>query len=79
MSENIPEMKFKKTRIIKTPYIDNAPYQPVYEDKGESCIVVDDKYVEGLAKPVKFQYIYCILSRSRQISNFNNFKSRVDR
>lgn len=68
MPENIPEIKFKKIGIIKTPYINDAPYQPVDKDKGELCVAVDGKYVEGLAKVEKFQYIYVVyyLGRIRE-------------
>jgi tRNA-Thr(GGU) m(6)t(6)A37 methyltransferase TsaA len=68
MYENIGLIKFKKIGVIKTPYMDDAPYQPVDEDKGEFCIIIDDKYVEGLAKLGKFRYIYVIyyLDRARE-------------
>ncbi len=68
MHKESASFKFKKIGVIKTPYIDNAPYQPVEEDKGEFCIVLDDKYAEGLAKLEKFRYIYVIyyLDRARE-------------
>ncbi|MBN1694446.1 hypothetical protein JW879_03485 [candidate division WOR-3 bacterium] len=50
MEEDFTSIKFKKIGIKKTPYINDAPYQPVKEDKGKFCIVLDGKYVEGLAK-----------------------------
>ena len=40
--------KLQQIGVIRTPYIDNAPYQPVDEDEGEFRIVVDEKYVDGL-------------------------------
>jgi len=68
MHEENTSFKLKKIGVIKTPYMDNAPYQPVEEDKGKFCIVFDDKYVEGLAKLEKFRYIYVIyyLDRARE-------------
>ncbi len=52
--------KFRQIGIIKTPYIDSAPYQPVREDKGEFCIEVDPQYINGLNKLAKFHYIYAM-------------------
>jgi len=40
--------KLQQIGVIRTPYIDNAPYQPVDEDEGEFRIVVDEKYAAGL-------------------------------
>ncbi len=42
------KLEFKQIGVIRTPYIDNAPYQPVDEDKGEFYIALDGKYAEGL-------------------------------
>ncbi len=50
----------KQIGLIRTPYTDNAPYQPVDEDKGDFRIVVDSQYVRGLYKLAKFRYIYVI-------------------
>ena len=57
MSKNI---QFKSIGLIRTPYIDNAPYQPVDEDKGEFRIVLDTKYTDGLVELSSFRYIYVI-------------------
>jgi tRNA (Thr-GGU) A37 N-methylase len=46
----IKTIKFKQIGIIRTPYIDNAPYQSIKEGKGEFRIVVDSKYTKGLLK-----------------------------
>jgi len=52
--------EFKQIGVIRTPYIDNAPYQPVDEDEGEFRIVLDAKYVDGLANLASFAYLYAI-------------------
>ena len=52
--------KFKSIGVIRTPYIDNAPYQPIDEDKGEFRIVLKQKYTEGLLDLDSFRYIYVI-------------------
>lgn len=54
------DFEFKQIGVIRTPYIDNAPYQPVDDDKGEFRIVVDEKYFGGLSKLASFRYIYVI-------------------
>jgi len=50
----------KSIGIIRTPYINKAPYQPVDEDKGDFRIVLDSKYAEGLVDLNSFRYIYVI-------------------
>ncbi len=60
MYEHNGLIKFKKIGVIKTPYIDDAPFQPIDEDKGEFCIIIDNAYVEGLAELEKFIYIYIL-------------------
>ncbi len=68
MYEHNGLIKFKKIGVIKTPYIDDAPFQPIDEDKGEFCIIIDNAYVEGLAELEKFIYIYIIyyLDRAKE-------------
>ena len=39
--------------VIRTPYTDNAPYQPVDKDKGDFRIIVDSQYVGGLSYKYK--------------------------
>jgi len=53
-------LEFKKIGVIKTPYINNAPYQPVDEDKGDFRIVLEQRYTDGLFKLGSFRYIYVI-------------------
>lgn len=52
--------EFKQIGVIRTPYIDNAPYQPVEEDKGEFRIVLEPQYARGLSGLATFRYIYAI-------------------
>ena len=52
--------KLKQIGVIRTPYIDNAPYQPVEEDEDDFRIVVEPQYTGGLYKLAKFRYIYVI-------------------
>jgi tRNA (Thr-GGU) A37 N-methylase len=48
------KLKFMQIGVIRTPYIKNAPYQPVDEDEGEFRIVVDEKYADGLVELKSF-------------------------
>jgi tRNA-Thr(GGU) m(6)t(6)A37 methyltransferase TsaA len=50
----------KQIGVIRTPYTDNAPYQPVADDEGDFRIVVDPKYREGLRDLDRFRYIYVL-------------------
>lgn len=56
------EMHFEINRIgfIRTPYIDDAPYQPLEDSEGEFRIVLDPRYESGLHKLSTFRYIYVI-------------------
>jgi len=51
---------FKQIGVIRTPYTDNAPYQPVADDTGDFCIVVDPPYRNGLQDLDRFRYIYVL-------------------
>jgi tRNA-Thr(GGU) m(6)t(6)A37 methyltransferase TsaA len=53
-------LKLKRIGVIRTPYKENAPYQPVQNDQGEFQIVIDSQYMNGLSKLDTFNYIYVI-------------------
>ena len=46
--------------VIRTPYIDKAPYQPVDNDSGEFRVVLNEEYTEGLSDLDRFRYMYVI-------------------
>lgn len=52
--------EFQQIGIIRTPYVDAAPYQPVTNDEGEFRIVIHPEYTEGLADLTTFRYIYVL-------------------
>ena len=52
--------KLKQIGVIRTPYTDNTPYQPVEEDEGDFRVVVEPQYTDGLYKLAEFRYIYVI-------------------
>lgn len=66
MLENI-NYKFEPIGVIKTPYQNNAPYQPVDTDEEEFYAIIDHKYAEGLSDLKKFHYIYLIFYADRII------------
>ena len=51
---------FRQIGVIKTPYTDDAPYQPLEDDEGEFRVVVHHRYTRGLYKLAEFRYIYVI-------------------
>lgn len=53
-------INFNQIGIIRTPYKNNAPYQPVHEDEGNFYIEINPQYIDGLYKLSKFYYIYVI-------------------
>jgi tRNA-Thr(GGU) m(6)t(6)A37 methyltransferase TsaA len=59
-AKGIVSFNLKQIGFIRTPYIDNAPYQPVEEDEGDFRIVVEPRYTGGLYRLTKFRYIYVI-------------------
>ena len=52
--------KLEQIGTIKTPYRDNAPYQPIDTDEGEFYIKINHQYLDGLNELKKFHYIYVI-------------------
>ena len=58
--EDHADYQLKPIGVIRTPYVDNAPYQPVPDDEGDFRICVDDPYDEGLLGLDQFRYIYVI-------------------
>ena len=54
------KIELKSIGVIRTPYIDRAPYQPVDDDEGDFRVVVDNEYAEGLSGLATFRYIYVI-------------------
>ena len=59
-TEEIVSFELKQIGVIRTPYTDNAPYQPVEEDEGDFRIVVEPQYTDGLYQLARFRYIYVI-------------------
>jgi len=59
-TEGIVCFDLKRIGVIRTPYTDNAPYQPVEGDEGDFRIVVEPQYADGLHKLSGFHYIYVI-------------------
>ena len=58
--EDHADYRLKPIGVIRTPYVDNAPYQPVIDDDGEFRICVDPAYADGLQDLDRFRYIYVI-------------------
>ena len=59
------DYRLEQIGIIKTPYRDRAPYQPVDTDEEGFYIIIDDKYVDGLSELETFSYIYLIYYADR--------------
>lgn len=53
-------LEIRQIGVIRTPYINNAPYQPVRDDNGEFRIILRNEYAEGLADLDTFRYIYVL-------------------
>ncbi len=59
MQKNV-NYKLEQIGIIKTPYQEYAPYQPLDTDEEGFCIIIDNQYIDGLRELRKFHYIYVI-------------------
>jgi tRNA (Thr-GGU) A37 N-methylase len=59
------QFTLKQIGVIKTPYQNDAPYQPVETDDREFYVLLDDQYADGLMELEKFKYIYLIFFADR--------------
>ncbi|MEN8211012.1 MAG: tRNA (N6-threonylcarbamoyladenosine(37)-N6)-methyltransferase TrmO, partial [Thermodesulfobacteriota bacterium] len=50
-------IQFNPIGIIRTPYTENAPYQPVEDDEQEFSIIVDPQFTKGLYELDRFNYL----------------------
>jgi len=60
ISEKSTSFKLKQIGVVRTPYTDNPPHQPVEDDRGDFRILVNPEYTEGLNELAMFHYIYVI-------------------
>ena len=61
------DYRLEQIGIIKTPYKNSAPYQPVDADEQEFYMILDRQYTGGLSELEKFSYIYVIYYADRII------------
>lgn len=55
-----PGLQLKQIGVIRSPYVDRAPYQPVDEAEGGFFVLLDGEYAEGLRGLSSFRYMYLI-------------------
>ena len=67
--ENKISIEMKPIGYIETPYMGNAPFQPVEDDEQEFCIILEPEYAQGLEKLSTFKYIYVLFYLDRIESN----------
>ena len=58
--QGIVNFSLKQIGVIRTPYTDNAPYQPLANDEGDFRITVNSQYRDGLRDLDRFHYIYVL-------------------
>jgi tRNA-Thr(GGU) m(6)t(6)A37 methyltransferase TsaA len=58
--QGIVNFSLKQIGVIRTPYTDNAPYQPLADDEGDFRIVVNSQYSDGLSELGRFHYIFVL-------------------
>jgi tRNA-Thr(GGU) m(6)t(6)A37 methyltransferase TsaA len=51
--------------VIRTPYMDEAPHQPVETDTDDFTIIVNEEYGEGLRELEKFEFLYVLFYNDR--------------
>ncbi len=60
-TSNKRDLSFKKIGIIRTPYKDNAPFQPPKNEKNDNFYIkLNKKYLKALNELEKFKYIYLL-------------------
>lgn len=52
--------RLKRIGVIRTPYTESAPNQPIEDEEGEFRIVLDPPYAGGLRDLEGFRYIYVL-------------------
>jgi len=55
-----PKVVFEPIGVIRTPYKEDAPYQPVDSDEGDFRLVLRPEYSSGLERLESFRYIYVL-------------------
>jgi len=68
MKEN-KKIIFESIGIIHTPYINEAPHQPIAEDENEFVVEVNEEYIDGLKNLEEFKLIYLIFYLDRTNQN----------
>ncbi len=62
---------YQSIGVIRTPYKDSAPYQPVQTDEGDFKLVLHPQYTEGLHLLNTFNYIYVIYALDKIVVKAN--------
>lgn len=67
--------KLEQIGIIRTPYLKDAPYQPVDTDEKGFRLELSGRYVAGLKDLSKFNYIYVLFWADRVTGESENLMS----
>ena len=67
---------FHSIGVIRTPYKDSAPYQPVQMDEGDFKLVLESQYADGLKLLNTFNYIYVIYALDKLVVKNNQMVIR---
>ncbi len=62
---------FQSIGVIRTPYKDTVPYQPVQTEEGDFKLVLHPQYTEGLHLLDTFHYIYVIYALDKIVVKTN--------
>ncbi len=54
------DLKFKSIGVVKTPYMDTAPYQPIEDEDQQFYLELEPAFVAGLKSLDSFAYIYVV-------------------
>ena len=63
--ESNQKINFEPIGIIHTPYVSEAPHQPVADDKNKFVVEVKEEYIDGLRNLEEFKFIYLIFHLNR--------------
>ncbi len=66
-------IELKPIGVVRTPYLNNAPNQPIADDVGDFRLIVEPEYAPGLDSLARFRYVYVLyyLDRSKGTASMN--------
>jgi len=59
-------MRLESIGVVRSPYTDEAPFQPLVDDQGDFRLVLEPQYESALKDVASFKYIYVLYHLNQQ-------------